>query len=93
VHYTHQGSASTLIYIVYVGSVYQCVEVFCIVLQCTDPSRQCAHFDLQNLRWECVAVCCSVLQCVAVCCSLPQCVAVCCNVLQCTIPIKAVRPL
>jgi len=36
--------------------------------------------------WECVAVCCSVLQCVAVCCSVCsvlQCVAVCCSVLQC----------
>jgi len=31
-------------------------------------------------RFECRAVCCSVLQCVAVCCSVLQCVAVCCSV-------------
>jgi len=43
--------------------------------------------------WQCVAVCCSVLQCVAdswrwwgflaVCCSVLQCVAVFCSMLQC----------
>ena len=37
----------------------------------------------RGLEYNCVAVCCSVLQCVAVCCSVLQCVAVCCSVLQC----------
>jgi len=32
--------------------------------------------------WQCVAVCCRVLQCVAVCCSVLQCVAVRCSALH-----------
>jgi len=32
--------------------------------------------------WQCVAVCCRLLQSVAACCSLLQSVAVCCSVLQ-----------
>jgi len=44
------------------------------------------HIDM-NLRDEmkpqCVAVCCSVLPHGAVCCRVLQCVAVCCSVLQC----------
>jgi len=35
-----------------------------------------------TVSFQCVAVCCSVLQYVAVCCSVLQCVAVCCSVLQ-----------
>ena len=33
--------------------------------------------------WQCVAVCCRVLQCVAVCCNTLQCVLMCCKVWQC----------
>jgi len=46
------------------------VAVCCSVLQSVAvcPSRP------WTLNWQCVAVCCSVLQCVAVCCSVLQCV-------------------
>jgi len=36
-----------------------------------------------DIRSQCVAVWCSVLQCGAVCCSAVQCVAVWCSALQC----------
>jgi len=35
-----------------------------------------------QVKYERVAVCCSVLQCVAACCSVLQCIVVCCSVLH-----------
>ena len=54
-------------------SVLQCVAVRCSVLSWIYAEAR--HIAL----FQCVAVCCSVLQCVAVCCSVLQCVAVCCR--------------
>jgi len=77
----------------------QCVAVCCSVLQCASLLiflHTLFHISLCYYRppttspsitrtslWQCVAVCCCVLQCVVVCCSVLQCVAVCCSVLQC----------
>ena len=59
--------------------------VCCSVLQYAPLSTCLEHLldadvsiDLRHIRfYNCVAVCCNVLQCDAVCCSGLQCVAVC----------------
>jgi len=39
-----------------------------------DTPGRCGYPDLR-MSYECIVVCCNVLQCVAVCCSVLQCVA------------------
>jgi len=45
------------------------------LFECDAAAVGCSVLRCVAVCWQCVAVCCSMLQCVAVCCSVLQCVA------------------
>jgi len=63
--------------------VWQCVNVSCLCVSASVCVSMPSVVDLREVEafvWQCVAVCCNVLQYGAVCCSVLHCVAVQCGV-------------